>query len=438
MARLYGSDFSEVAIAIMNESDTVQNVVRSATSVIANQQSVGRNGHVVIQLDDDHKKSATPLYDFWWDKVIWTMILLILGVTGVQTIGSFLMNTGAKCLIEMNHTMNEEVYINQLCTGAAPSRLYGRPIIYLAIALLSGMQLFWSLICSGRIESFKSTINSMSLNRNPKTGQFEASDLESSRYLERQLCSRVLTCTYFIFKGVQLVFSIASIILPFFLFEVGMDTAFVCSRTAFSFQQWPLSASEIYCTYVELANLQLLLWVNMAALLVIVLAIICGIFMLIYRFHSFDHKQIASFLLRTGLKRKHYTPFRDRTSWRRLCCMHCQGNDTVPHRIRASWDMIFLIIRQYETNKMLGEALLNCLISVHLDFLAECTCAQMLKFTDHKSEDGQNNTTDGNQQTENETDANEGPHHHLERTIKGKHTMLIIIILNLIMGLAIA
>ena len=75
-------------------------------------------------------------------------------------------------------------------------------------------------------------------------------------------------------------FSIASIIVHFFLFEVGMDTAFVCSRTAFSLQQWPLSASKIYCTCVELANLQLLLWLNMGALLVIVLAIICGIFML--------------------------------------------------------------------------------------------------------------------------------------------------------------
>ena len=409
----------------MNDSDTVQNLFRSVTSVIASQHSVDRSGQMVIQMDDD-KKPTTPLRDFWWDKVILTMILLILGVTGVQTIGSFLMNTDAKCLIEENHTMNEEEYINQLCTGAAPSRLYGRPIIYFAIALLSGLQLFWNLICSGRIESFKSTVNSMSLKRNPKTGQFEASDLESSRYLERQLCSRVLTCTYFVFKGAQLVFSIASIILPFFLFEVGMDTAFMCSRTAFSIQQWPLSASEIYCTYVELANLQLLLWVNMAALLVIVLTIICGIFVLIYRFHSFDHKQIASFLLRTGLKRKHYTPFRDRTSWRKLCCM--QGNDTVPHRIRASWDMMFLIIRQYETNKKLGEALLNCLISVHLDFLAECTCAQMLKVTDHKSEDGQKNTTDGSQQ--NETDRNEGHHHHLETTIKGEYTKLIIIYIS--------
>ena len=37
--------------------------------MIASQQSVGRSGHVVIQLDDDHKKSTTPLYDFWWDKV---------------------------------------------------------------------------------------------------------------------------------------------------------------------------------------------------------------------------------------------------------------------------------------------------------------------------------------------------------------------------------
>jgi hypothetical protein len=96
--------------------------------------------------------------------------------------------------------------------------------------------------------------------------------------------------------------------------------------------------------------------------------------------------------------------------------------------------MMFLIIRQYETNKKLGEALLNCLISVHLDFLAECTCARMLKGTDRKredgqnskkgtdrkSEDGQNNTTDGNQQ--NVTDAHEEHHHHLEKTVEGKHT----------------
>jgi hypothetical protein len=101
--------------------------------------------------------------------------------------------------------------------------------------------------------------------------------------------------------------------------------------------------------------------------------------------------------------------------------MQSSGSDY--HRIRASWDMMFLIIRQYQTNKTLGEALLNCLISVHLDFLAECTCAQMLKGTDCKSEDDQNNTTDGNPQ--NMTDANEDHHHHLERTIKGKHTIII-------------
>ena len=60
--------------------------------------------------------------------------------------------------------------------------------------------------------------------------------------------------------------------------------------------------------------------------------------------------------------------------------------------------MMSLIIRQYETNKKLGEALLNCLISVYLDFLAEYTCAQMLKVTDRKAnEDSQHETVPGNQ-----------------------------------------
>ena len=272
------------------------------------------------------------------------------------------------------------------------------------------MQLFWNLICSGHIESFKSTVSSMSLKRNPKTGQFEASDLESARYLERQLCSRTLTCTYFFTKGVQLLFCVPSIVVLFFLFEVGTDIAFICSSRAFSIQQWPLSAFDIYYTYEELASLQLLHWINMAALLVIVLAIFCGISVLIYCFHSFDHKQIASFLLRTGLKRKHYIPFRDKSSWKKFCCV--QSSHSVHHQITASWDMTFMIIRQYETNKESGEALLDCLISVHLDFLAECTCAQMLKVTDRKGEEGQN-VTNGNQDNhEHVTDEN---HQHLEK-----------------------
>ena len=405
---------------MMNDGGAVQSLFRSVTSAIPNQQPAESSGHTAIQLDDD-KRTITPLCDFWWDKVILTMILLILGVAGAQTVGSFLKNAEVKCLIEENHTKNEEEYINQLCTGAAPSNLYGRPIVYFAIALLSGMQLLWNLICSGHIESFKSTVSSMSLKRNPKTGQFEASDLESARYLERQLCSGILTCTYFIIKNVQLLFCVPSIIVPFFLFEVGTDIAFICSSRAFSIQQWPLSASDIYCTYEELASLQLLRWVNMAALLVIVFAIICGISMLIYHFHSFDHKQIASFLLRTGLKRKHYIPFRDKALWKKVCCV--QSSHSVHHQITASWDMMFLIIRQYETNKKSGEALLNCLISVHLDFLAECTCAQMLKVTDRKGEDSQN-ANQNNHQAVHVTDENEDNHQHLEKTIKGKCTML--------------
>ena len=39
------------------------------------------------------------------------MILLILGVVGAQTVGSFLKNAEVKCLIEENHTKNEEEYL---------------------------------------------------------------------------------------------------------------------------------------------------------------------------------------------------------------------------------------------------------------------------------------------------------------------------------------
>ena len=407
----------------MNDSEAIGSLVRSISRVVQ-QSPESSNSHMAIQIDDDRarpKSITQPLRDFWWDKVILTMILLILGITGAQTVGFYLKSAEAKCLIEENHTQNEEDYINQLCTGATPTHLYGRSVIYFAIALLSGMQLFWMLICGGRIESFKSTICGMSLKRNPKTGLFEASDLESARYLERLLYSRALTCTYFLFKIVQLLFCVPSIIVPFFLFEFSTDVVFICSSGSFYIRQWPLSASNIYCTDEEIPSLHLLRWVNMAAVLMIVLAIICGIIVLIYRFHSFDYKQIASFILRTGLKQKHYTLFKDKVLWKTFCCT--QSNSSVQHQSTASWDMMFLIIRQYETNKKSGEALLNCLISVHLDFLAECTCAQKHKVTNHKHEHQDSNDVDG-QHVVHGVQHIEHFNNHLEKIIEGKHNLL--------------
>ena len=377
----------------------LDSLARSLSNALASQQPTESlsSSQVAIQMEDDKSRSKqiTPLRDFWWDKVILTMILLILGVTGAQTFGSFLKNTEAKCLIEENHTKNEEDYINQLCTGATPSHQYGRSVIYFAIALLSGIQFFWTLVCSGRIESFKSTISTMSLRRNPKTGLFEANDLESARYLECQLCSQTLTYTYVTFKIFQLLLCFPSIIVPFFVFEIGTDIVFMCSSQSLNMEQWPLTASVIFCSYEEIASLQLLRWVNMAALFVIMPTIICGIIILIYHFHSFDHKQIASFLLQTGLKRKHYIPYRDKVSWKKFCCTCAQSNDNSQHLNSASWDMTFLLIRQYETNKKSGEALLDCLINVHLDFLAECTCAQMHKVTNDEHQHNHQKTIEG-------------------------------------------
>ena len=50
---------NEVAIAIMNDSGTVQSLFRSVTrlSAVANQQPADSSAHTAIQLDDDDKKN---------------------------------------------------------------------------------------------------------------------------------------------------------------------------------------------------------------------------------------------------------------------------------------------------------------------------------------------------------------------------------------------
>lgn len=368
--------------------------------------------HVVIHLGDEKVwlKSGNSLRDFWWDKVILAMILLILGVTSVQTIGSYLQSSEVRCFLQENSSVNYEVYISQLCTGAIPIYVRGRSILYFAIALLSGPQIFWALICSGNVQSFTTILHGMSLKRSPKTGLFESSDLESARSLERQQHSRLLTCSYFFSKAVQFILCIASIIVPFFLFKVQDNTIFICSSQSFELSQWPLNVSQIYCTYEEIASLQLLLWVNFASLIVIIFAIVCGILVLLYRFHRFDHKNIASFVVQTGLQKEHYEPFKH---YFRKICFHNERSTYLLRRFNASWDMIFLIIRQYESNKQLGEALLECLINVHADYLAECTCAQMQEVIQHEQ------TTEHTDSQDHSTD-HVYTQHLLKKAIEGK------------------
>ena len=56
----------------------------------------------------------------------------------------------------------------------------------------------------------------MNLKRNPKTGQFESSDIETARYLEYKLDSSSLTWTYVSLKLIlQLVVASIGLSLPF-------------------------------------------------------------------------------------------------------------------------------------------------------------------------------------------------------------------------------
>lgn len=111
-----------------------------------------------------------------------------------------------------------QAYIDELCMGEVPS--YGRFFqiaVYAEVSLLSGLQIFWIVICNGHHESFKSAVSSMNLTRNATTGQFEASDLETVRYLERKLGSSVLFLIYIVFK----------LVLQFIICATGISISFI-------------------------------------------------------------------------------------------------------------------------------------------------------------------------------------------------------------------
>ena len=161
----------------------------------------------IIQMEGDGsglgvKQKIIHLRDFFWDRVITTIIVLIFGVTSVQAIVSYFDEGSLRCWTPGNYSIAVIEYIDRLCRKDVPN--YGKFYsisLYAEVALLSGFHIFWNQVWSGRIENFKSTVSSMSLKRNTTTGHFESSDHEAVRYLERNLESTALTWTYMLKTG---------------------------------------------------------------------------------------------------------------------------------------------------------------------------------------------------------------------------------------------
>ena len=281
---------------------------------------VVRAAKTVIQMDqeDNHYKRSKviQLRDFFWDKVINTMIVLVFGVISVQAIASYFEEGGLKCVIAENHSRSVLDYINQLCYKDLPN--YGKfynILLYAEAALLSGLQLlFWS----GRIQSIKSTLASMSLTRNKTTGRFETSDYVLARYLEQTLdSSTALMRTYIILKiflAVVCLFGIGLLTFyPGLEFTVNTVVAFECYNDTDVNGQWPLVEESVHCVLTELSNIQILRWFNFAALIVIFFAIIIGLIYLVYYlcyFRLVNYKKVARFELYTGLRGDHYPGYR--------------------------------------------------------------------------------------------------------------------------------
>lgn len=398
-----------------------------ATSALGTMEAV-RAAMTIIQMDDDGlkpKAKVIQLRDFFWDRVITTMIVLVFGVTSVQAIVSYFSDGGLRCWIAENYSETVQEYVNQLCEKDVPN--YGKfynIALYAEVAFLSGLQVFWSQVWSGRIDSFKSTVASMSLKRNTTTGQFESSDCDSARYLERNLDSTALTWTYILKIGGQL--AICSLGIGFLIFysELGFIYAvqpmliFECNNVSLLDRQWPLVESSIYCVLTELSNLQILRWFNFVALVMIIAANICGTWLLaysLYFYHLLDYKRVAKFILYTGLRRDHYPEYHYKSGCNReyeicsggctnscsflifsLCwwcktskcnvCLSCCSCCNCPScdednftRGLIPFDMTFLIVKLHGTNSKMGEALLDVLIDNHLDYLIKNECSEMAR-----------------------------------------------------------
>ena len=379
-----------------------------------------------IQMEDDPKHTKTiQLRDFFWDRVISTMLVLVFGVTSALAIVSYLTDEDLVCVITENHTASVQNYINQLCHKDVPN--YGQFYnisLYAEIAILSGLQVFWSQILSGRIETFKSTVAGMSLRRN-HTGQFETSDLDSVRYLERSLESTALTWTYMLKIGGQITVCIlAFAFLTFypnleFSYSIEPRIVFECFNDSATVGQWPLMGEKVHCVLSELSNFQILRWFNFAALIVVVIANVVGMFLVaysLYYYHLLDYKRVARFILYTGLRRDHYPEYHYKSGcnteyemcaggcthscnflifslfwWCKtskcnpcleqgcLCCYsRCKCCDEENFkRGLIPFDLTLLVVRLHGTHTQMGEALLNVLIDNHIDYLIKNECSKM-------------------------------------------------------------
>lgn len=324
--------------------------------------------------DSEARKKFNGLHDFWWDKVILTMIVLLLGVTTTQTIVSFIQTNTVKCFISsVEFSESIQAYIDEFCMGEIPN--YGRFFqiaVYAEVSLLSGLQFFWILICNGHHESFKSAVISMNLARNTTTGQFEASDLETVRYLERKLGSSILFSIYIMFKLVlQFIICVIGISISFIhQLQFSDSIVFQCTNnTRSSKMQWPLSNPEIYCSYGELSSIQYLRWFNVVTLIAIMIAILLGVIYLCFNHHWLDYKTVARFMRHTGLRREHYVVAKTQP-----CCWCYPYLCTFQETKHISYDLMFQLLRLYGTNYRTAGAVFSILIENHLEYITEENC----------------------------------------------------------------
>jgi hypothetical protein len=356
-----------------------------------------------IQMDNDSESDTSgktvELREFFWDKVITTMLVLIFGVTSIETIASYFNNDVLTCLVAENYTENVQSYMNQLCIEELPS--YGKNfkiILYVQVVALSALHVFWTQVWSGYVDTFKSAIGSMSLKRDRTTGRFPESDFATARYLENNFKDSALMWTYITKIAGQIVVSVIGVALTFFGgLEFDEILTFTCDRSAFP--EWPLSEDAIQCThYEELQNLQILRWLNFSVLIVVIGANICAVAMLgssIYFYNvNIGYKRVAEFVLYTGIRREYYPQYHGQSLKTSIGVLLSLFNlkryknfkFTLPEELKKfqeeqkQWDMMFLIRRLIATNSKKGGAFLDVLIDNHLDFLCENVCGEWYRY----------------------------------------------------------
>ena len=182
---------------------------------------VSKAAKTEIQMDSEESVTsvkAVELREFFWDKVISTVLVLIFGVTSIETVASYFNNAILTCLIAENYTETVQTYMNQICTEELPN--YGnifKIILYVQVIALSGLQVFWTQVWGGYIDMFRSAIGSMSLKRDRMTGRFPESDFATARlYLEKNFKDAALTSTYITKIAGQIIISTIGIFLTFY------------------------------------------------------------------------------------------------------------------------------------------------------------------------------------------------------------------------------